>query len=431
MSFQPSEDQQTAIDGILSTLFNPNNKNHVSAILTGSAGTGKTTVVSTLINSVQNNFIRTCIELCATTHRAVGVLQNVVDQEVSTVHALFKLQPGIDKYGKETLKRTGTDKIPQGSLVIIDEASMLGNSFLSAIADTVRKKALKVLFVGDPYQLPPPTDTCSLFDGSLPTFTLTKVHRQKGDNPILDKAIEFRDFINGTRLDEPVLKTELNSRGEGITVLAHSTFVSNFVKKYMAYTAGAEVDAPLCTYTNDSAINYNDMIRKSAYFLEDTIAPFYPEERLVANSIVKTRDRTILNNNETVIVKSFSEASISGIPGYMVHVEGNYDSFLKTNRKKVFCPINKGAAEKVLEALKKEAKSNNSKTTWVDYYALKNYIADLRPPFAGTTHKAQGGTFSSVFIDKVNIDKCRDPAVRARLLYVALTRASKNVYVNS
>jgi ATP-dependent exoDNAse (exonuclease V) alpha subunit len=102
-----------------------------------------------------------------------------------------------------------------------------------------------------------------------------------------------------------------------------------------------------------------------------------------------------------------------------------------TIRKKVFSPKSKGIADKVLEEHKKDAIKSKSKQGWLNFYSIKNSLADLRPPFAGTTHKAQGGTFPAVFIDKININKCRDEATRARLFYVALTRASKNVYINS
>ena len=84
--------------------------------------------------------------------------------------------------------------------------------------------------------------------------------------------------------------------------------------------------------------------------------------------------------------------------------------------------------EKIQKAL---AIKSKSKTGWQAYYKIKNSLADLRPPFAGTTHKAQGGTFPAVFIDKTNINKCKNRATRARLFYVALTRASENVYINS
>ena len=427
-----SQDQIDAVDGICNELVNSvSNGTYTITVLTGSAGTGKTTVVKKLINQINQQSPYTAIELCATTHRAASVLEYMTGQEVYTGHALFKLRPSVNKNGKEVLTGAGVCKIPYDSVIVIDESSMIGNQFLKAIVDIVKEKKLKLVFVGDPFQLPPPTDICSIFDGSLPTFTLTQVHRQLGGNPVLEKANEFREYIEGIRDVEPVLETNINSKGEGIHVLPHSDFVTKFVQKYMDYSTGAEVDTPLCTYTNESAINYNNMVRKAAYFLENTIEPFYPGERLIANTVVMQGEKTILTNNEIVHVENYTEAESYDIPGYFVTVHGDYNKYTKTDIKTVFSPKTKPAADKVLNEWKKEAIANRSKQSWQDYYKIKNSLADLRPPFAGTTHKAQGGTFPSVFIDKTNINKCRDAATRARLFYVALTRASNNAYINS
>ena len=427
-----SQDQVDAVDGICNELVNSvSNGTHTITVLTGSAGTGKTTVVKKLINQINQQSPYTAIELCATTHRAASVLEYMTGQEVYTGHALFKLRPSVNKNGKEVLTGAGVCKIPHDSVIVIDESSMIGNQFLKAIVDIVKDKKLKLVFVGDPFQLPPPTDICSIFDGSLPTFTLTQVHRQLGGNPVLEKANEFREYIEGIRDVEPALETNINSKGEGIHVLPHSDFVTKFVQKYMDYSTGAEVDTPLCTYTNESAINYNNMVRKAAYFLENTIEPFYPGERLIANTVVMQGEKTILTNNEIVHVENYTEAESYDIPGYFVTVHGDYNKYTKTDIKTVFSPKTKPAADKVLNEWKKEAIANRSKQSWQDYYKIKNSLADLRPPFAGTTHKAQGGTFPSVFIDKTNINKCRDAATRARLFYVALTRASNNAYINS
>jgi len=429
-----SQDQINAIEGICNELVHSADpQSHAIAVLTGSAGTGKTTVVKEVIKQIQTNSPLTSISLCATTHRAATVLGTIVGSEnvVQTGHALFKLRPTVTKTGKEILKQTGKCDITYGSVVIIDEASMIGNEFLQAIVDVVKEKALKLLFIGDPFQLPPPTDTCSIFDGSLYTFTLTTMHRQALGNPILEKADQFRKYLQGTLKTEPIIETTINAKGEGIIQLPHTEFVSEFVKRYMDYSAGDEVDIPLCTYTNESAINYNNMVRKSAFFLEDIIEPFYKNEGLIANSAVIEDDKTILTNNETVYIESYSDTEFHGIPGYQVVVRGDYNMYSGSNIKKVFSPKTRGVANKILEEHKKEAIKSKSKLGWKAYYAIKNAIADLRPPFAGTTHKAQGGTFPAIFIDKINIDKCRDPAIRARLFYVALTRATTNVYINS
>lgn len=429
---QLSPDQDAALSGIISTLFGGDPNDAAVAVLTGSAGVGKTTVMSKVIDAVRAQPTNPHIELCATTHRAGKVLEGVVGYSTRTAHSAFGIQPSIDRNGKETLKDMKICEIPNGSFVAIDEASMFGNTFFKLVAPIFKRKALKVLFIGDPYQLPPTHDTCSIFDGSLPTFKLTKVHRQAQDNPILAKAIEYRDFIAGLRPDEPTIETALTPTGEGIHVLPHSEFVSKFVARYMDYAAGTEIDAPLCTFTNESAINYNNMIRKAAYFLTaDTVQPFYVGERLISNAIVKDQDRIILTNNEVVIVEDFVEHTHNGIPGYLVKVTGDFNRFTGTATKQVFCAKNSADVKRKLDELKTLAKTSNQRSLWVDFYALKNYIADLRPPFAGTTHKAQGGTFSAVFIDRTNINKCFDPEVRARLMYVALTRARKEAYINA
>jgi len=135
MSFQFSQDQLDAVDNICDELITSNPKNHTLAVLTGSAGTGKTTVVREIINKININSPLTSIELCATTHRAATVLEDIAGASVTTGHALFKLRPTINKYGKEVLTKAGICEIPYRSVVIIDESSMIGNQFLRAIVD--------------------------------------------------------------------------------------------------------------------------------------------------------------------------------------------------------------------------------------------------------------------------------------------------------
>ena len=93
----------------------------------------------------------------------------------------------------------------------------------------------------------------------------------------------------------------------------------------------------------------------------------------------------------------------------------------------IFTPNSLSTFNKVLKDLKATAIKNQS---WVTYYRVKNYVADIRLPFAGTIHKAQGATFDEVFIDYPNILKCKQVTIRNRLMYVALTRAKSNVYIS-
>lgn len=437
MPLNLSNDQQTALANIMADIARKPNNGFGTCVLTGSAGTGKTTTVQEIIETL-SSFDKK-YHLTATTHKAAKVLSNIVGEEVTTVHNLFNLRPSVTKSGVETIlyNKNSQPNFRGNSVIIIDEASMVNTEMFKVLAEIAKNYSLFLLFVGDGYQLPPTTGKCPIFDGSLPTYKLTTIHRQNQGNPILDKAIEYRDYIDGTISKEPTLETIINSKGEGIHVLDRQEFCKKFVGMYLNYDTGAEVTTPLCTFTNASAINYNNMVRNSAYLLEDTIEPFYKGERLVSNTAVidSCTKNIILTNNEEIIVKYYTPSfhrnggyskTIYEMPIYKVGVQTEDRGIIEVQVPRTTLDF-----DNFKKFLKKNISSPEVDYTWVDYYATINSIADLRPPFAGTTHKAQGGTFDSVFIDKKNIDTCIDSKVRARLMYVALTRARKDVYINA
>ena len=53
----------------------------------------------------------------------------------------------------------------------------------------------------------------------------------------------------------------------------------------------------------------------------------------------------------------------------------------------------------------------------------------MRPIYASTVHKSQGSTYREVFVDLNNITKNNNWREVARLVYVAITRASENVHL--
>ena len=86
MSFQFTPDQQKAITGICNTLLKPTAfKYSVITVLTGAAGTGKTTVIGEIIKQINKLNMHMPISLCATTHRAATVLENIVNTTVSSL----------------------------------------------------------------------------------------------------------------------------------------------------------------------------------------------------------------------------------------------------------------------------------------------------------------------------------------------------------
>ena len=440
---QYSQDQIDAINGITQWLETPEDLS--PRVLTGFAGSGKSTLIAEVCRLA--SAYRCNYHLSAMTHKACDIVTAATNEKCMTVHKLCGLAPGMNKNGQESLVDKNRVHILPDSLIILDEASMVGTRLLKILAKKVKKYRSKLLFVGDPYQLPPINENCPIFDGTIPTYELTTVHRQKGDNPILDIATEFRKFIAGERSDMPVIKTKLNSDGNGVHVITAKEFTEQYIGKYINHQPEDKVNVPMCAYTNKQVDKYNQMIRNSIHFLDGEIKPFYEGEKLISNKVVIDHpNNIILGNNVPVTVKSYSDwvkpyTSIAGVdievPVYRVDViYKRHDP--RSNQQvqssiMLLVPKSKQQYQQVLQAIAKEAKLAKDKPTrnkiWKLLYALKNGIADLRPPYASTTHKAQGSTHEGVFIDLKDIMSCKQLYTRARLIYVALTRATTNVYI--
>jgi exodeoxyribonuclease-5 len=93
------------------------------------------------------------------------------------------------KLSEEKLTFHNNDKkdIKFGDLVIVDEASMVTKRMISDLENT----GAKVLFVGDPGQLPPVGDS-GYFSHEKPDAILTEVQRQALDNPIIELSMKIR-----------------------------------------------------------------------------------------------------------------------------------------------------------------------------------------------------------------------------------------------
>jgi len=126
------------------------------SVLTGGAGTGKTTLLALLCQSEKISDGR--VLLLAPTGKArvrmsQAMRQRDIKAEALTV-AQFLLRNGrYDTYtGRYRLSYTSADDVPQ--TVIIDECSMLTEEMFGALMQAL-KPAIRIIMVGDPKQLPP------------------------------------------------------------------------------------------------------------------------------------------------------------------------------------------------------------------------------------------------------------------------------------
>ncbi len=171
-------------------------------VVSGYAGTGKTTVMSHLPSVLPDT---TRITFNAYTGKATSVLLDKLKQAniwsitVSTIHKLIYV-PDIkkDDDGCEFIDGWIKNETIPFDLIVIDEASMISEEIFKDLLEFDKP----ILFIGDSAQLPPIVGDFNLMNA--PDLSLTSIHRQAEDSPIIKISQYIRE--NG------VLPKELNTK---------------------------------------------------------------------------------------------------------------------------------------------------------------------------------------------------------------------------
>ena len=198
---------QTVAKRNISNFLNNNSGNNIF-LLKGSAGTGKSTVITNILDDEKYNDKK--IAFCASTNKAVSILKQMFNvknkKEVVflTIHKLLKIKRKIDKNGKE-LFETEIDKednkliksksIFYYDIIIVDESSMISEEILTKILDIKERIKGKIIFVGDIAQLPPVNeDTSYVFRfKDIEKSELKEIVRYKGN--IVSLCDKIRDLV--------------------------------------------------------------------------------------------------------------------------------------------------------------------------------------------------------------------------------------------
>ncbi|ALX47699.1 hypothetical protein AOX59_03225 [Lentibacillus amyloliquefaciens] len=152
-------------------------------ILTGGPGTGKTTVVRTMIDIYKKMYPKETISLAAPTGRASRKLSHMAGHEASTIHRLIGYRQGDEPVYQ------GDNHLPC-NLLVVDEMSMVDVSLANHLIQALNRNT-KVLFVGDTYQLPsvsPGNVLGDMIKAGLPTIKLSEVFRQAQESQIIQNA---------------------------------------------------------------------------------------------------------------------------------------------------------------------------------------------------------------------------------------------------
>ena len=205
--FEPTEGQSVVLYHLAAFLLSQ--KENPTYVLRGYAGTGKTSLVKTLVRTLPAIGMR--YVLMAPTGRAAKVLSNYTGQNASTIHR--KIYQAMT-YPDGSIRIARAENKYKHTLFIVDEASMIGeqkefggSSLLDDLLSYVFSgEDCRLLLIGDTAQLPPvesnesPALNCDYLKSQFPitaaTYELTEVKRQALESGILYNATDIRELIS-------------------------------------------------------------------------------------------------------------------------------------------------------------------------------------------------------------------------------------------
>lgn len=404
--------------------------NKQAIIIDGSGGVGKSFMVNYICNNLIEDYKCSCqisgknpkyrfIIPTATTNKACESLSQYLKTTVQTIHNYLGLVV-FDDYetGETSVVPSRSYRTRHNEVILIDEASMINQDTFNFIRSSLRDNC-KVIYVGDKYQLPPINEKISqIYLQDYEELSLTKLLRASNQELIDINKAARELVINGIKI--PV------KEGLNIHFLNDTTAPNYIINNFK----NPDHNNLICCYTNKAVIAYNNYCKR----IRGIKSPYVKGEHYICNNVVHTLGK---GNVQAVIFHVEDECKITDIDFHPQQVK-IYDNFFLDGYKAtienlscgskfvVYLPLDIDEHLERIKVMKKKALDD--KEYWKIYYALKDSFPDIRPRDAKTIHKAQGSSVDDVFIDLNDLSRCHDDNVFRRLLYVAISRARKNIY---
>jgi len=416
--FQFIPDQLEAIDRLLKYISEPVLSDWYFCFR-GYAGTGKTSCMREVARRVGSSNAR--FAYTAPTNKAAKVLREIVGS-ASTIYSLLGLR--VDKNGETKQIAHGKPvDLSDLDVIVVDEASMVNAHLFDLLSDIADKFNLKVVFMGDPAQLPPVKESESLALQGGTGIQLTKVMRH--DNQILALVSEIRQVIFSPA---PSINIKSNNDGaEGVWKLSKI----DFKKQIFAAAARGEFadghTTKVISWRNVKVDEYNQIARAAIFGAVAEPGFFLPGDRVVAAGPCERNDELLLHTDDEAIVESVIECKHPLEPKYHALELKCRTEENQVIRLLVIHPASRQQHDNDCELLAHEARGNSK--LWRRFWDLKDLFHNIKFAYALTAHRSQGSTYQNVFVDYQDVLFNRDRTEAFKCLYVACSRSQKRLYL--
>ena len=452
LPFEPNEEKEGLLQAI--GRFLVSRDEHKAFILRGYAGTGKTSVVSALVRALQG-LKQPCV-LLAPTGRAAKVLSRYSGFPAYTIHKKIYRQ---NQLGQERFSLS--QNMHRGTLFIVDEASMLSGQRDNAafgsgclLDDLVQYvyggQGCSLLLLGDNAQLPPVGSTASPaldedfmrgYGLQVTGYGLQEVARQALDSGILSEATRLRNELSAFSRQPSAIS--IHSNGRDIIKVPGEEVIETLEQSWR--DIGAE-ETLIITRSNKMTNLYNNGVRARVLWKEDLLSSgdrimvsknnyFWAQEyenlEFLANGDMLEISR--LHNEHELYGFHFAKASLRAVD-YNWEIDALvWLDTLTTDSPEANYTLQRELFARVAEDY---PEIHNKKELIKRVYESPYYNAlQVRFAYAVTCHKAQGGQWKHVYIDKglteegVNELEESERYEYLRWLYTAVTRATEKVYL--
>ena len=383
--------------------------------LDGEGGCGKTYVlVKTIEHLVDTG---KSVLVVAPTHMARQGLVNKVREDIRHLVPNRTLASLLGRFGMRTMSgdtafsKAKTPAIDSYDLVVIDEISMMSAKDLLALVNT----NTPIVFSGDLRQLPVVRQKKAVWD-EIPVIKLTEQVRQSGVIHALAQELRH-DVRIPTMVDaHPEQGLHIVSTKQELIDKMVSE-IQNDPDEVWAYR--------YLTYTNKEIFEVNARIRKALYG-DQTSEPFIPGEFIILQQTCSAGYNTEILRIESIDVVAPNSAYPQLTDYFVTFENGHTLRVLSPSDRLAMNDIRKKTQEMLV--LARKLKNGSAVASYMKELEYLDYNwVDINYCYATTVHKSQGQTIPHVY---VNMDALSKASNKRALLYVAISRASEELWLN-